>query len=62
MKVEMRMSFEEARNLLGLVRGKIVEDDMDLFVVWLAGEQIRQKRDELVAGMAGGCSAARTLP
>lgn len=51
-QLQARRAFEEAADLCRLVRGEVVEDDVDLSPGRLSGQQLFEKGDQLVAGMA----------
>src|ERR1035437_38344 len=52
-KPDPRMLLEELADRLSFVRGKIVEDDVNLLPRRAQGYDLLQKGDELTAGMAG---------
>src|ERR1017187_10492420 len=52
-KPDSRMLLEELADRLSFVRGKIVEDDVNLLPRRAQGYDLLQKGDELTAGMAG---------
>jgi hypothetical protein len=53
-KLDSRMLLEELADRLSLVRGQIVEDDVNPLPRRAQGYDPLQKGDELAAGMAGG--------
>ena len=57
MELNIGMSGEELRHGLGLVRRKVVGDDVDLLALGLGGDHICEKGHELRAGVALGCFA-----
>src|ERR1035438_955657 len=58
-KPDSRMLLEELADRLSFVRGKIVEDDVNLLPRRAQGYDLLQKGDELTAGMAGSGFAGR---
>ena len=54
MQFHCRMVVEKGLDLLRLVGGKIVENDMDFPVSPTRGHNLLEKIDELITGMSGG--------
>ena len=52
MELKIGMSGEELRHGLGLVRRKVVRDEVDLLALGLRGEDICEKGNELRTGVA----------
>ena len=57
MKLNIGMGGEELCDDLGLVRRRVVGDDVDWLALGLRGNYIGEKSHELRAGVALGCSA-----
>ena len=57
MELNVGMGGEELGHGLGLVRRKVISDDVDLLALGLRGDDICEKGDELRAGVALGCFA-----
>src|SRR5215207_1422733 len=56
-KLNVGMGGEELSHRLGLVRRKVVSDDVDVLVLGLRGDDICEKGHELRTGVALGCFA-----
>jgi hypothetical protein len=56
-ELKVGMGGEELRHGLGLVRRKVVGDEVDLLALGLRGDHIGEKGNELRAGVALGCFA-----
>ena len=54
MKLHMRISPEKRFDLVGLVRGQVIENDVDLLVRVAAGNHVFEKTHELGTGMPLG--------
>ena len=53
-QVEVGMVGQELGDALGLMRRKVVDDDVDRSALGFEGDDLAQKGDELLGGMAGG--------
>ena len=49
-----RSDFRQALHQIGIVRGEVVQNDMDLAASRLRADDLLQQRDELLAGVADG--------
>ena len=57
MELNVGMGGEELGHGLGLVRRKVISDDVDWLALGLRGGDICEKGDEFRAGVALGCFA-----
>jgi hypothetical protein len=60
MQAHVLVQRQELAHPLGLMRGEVVEDDVDLLMIGMLGHHRAEKSDELFAGVTG-CGLADDL-